>query len=89
MAVMYRDFVLKKVDRCVTGMPTTPYLYAEDLIETFKKMHEAKRYKEMVGVSIFLLNLCSFPCQQILERISSLSLYRRLNVMIRDSVTEC
>lgn len=32
----------------VLGMPTTPYLYAEDLIETFKKMHEAKRYKEMV-----------------------------------------
>lgn len=32
----------------VLGMPTNPNLYADDLLKTFKKMHEAKTYKEMV-----------------------------------------
>ncbi|KAG0613884.1 hypothetical protein M758_6G136500 [Ceratodon purpureus] len=32
----------------VLGMPNTPFLYADDLIDTLKKKHKARGYKEMV-----------------------------------------
>ena len=31
-----------------SGMPTEPNLYANELVEAFKKKHEANGYKEMV-----------------------------------------
>jgi hypothetical protein len=35
-----------------TGMPTSPNLYADDLIDTLKKKAAAGTYKELVMVSI-------------------------------------
>jgi len=31
-----------------SGMPTTPYLYANDLVDTLKKKHAAGTYKSLV-----------------------------------------
>ena len=38
----------------MTGMPNTPFLYADELIDTLKKKHKARGYKEMVGVPILI-----------------------------------
>lgn len=35
-------------------MPTTPNLYADDLMKNLKKKHEAGSYKEMVRVPLLL-----------------------------------
>lgn len=39
---------------CVLGMPTNPYLYADDLIAVLKKKHAAGTYKSLVSCYIQL-----------------------------------
>ena len=38
-----------------SGMPTNPYMYANDLIEVLKKKHAAGTYKSLVTCSSDLL----------------------------------
>lgn len=46
-----------------SGMPTTPYLYANDLINVLKKKHASGTYKSMVNNVKLSVNWCPNLCK--------------------------
>jgi hypothetical protein len=45
----------------LSGMPTYPYLYGDDLVDVLKKKHAAGTYKSLVPDQFFGYFCCAWP----------------------------